>query len=270
MREVVDTANLKLLYIASNHASHTPYAIQALNKGVDVFIEKPICVNNEQFEALKFAIKNSSAKVYAGFNRPYSTAVKSISKLLANQMQPITFSCFVFGHKINKGHWYKNEGEGTRVMGNVCHWIDLAMHLMNKRGHMPTQYKLSILSSNADEPDDNFSLTITNEYNDLINIVITSREEPFEGIYETLHLQSGSLMAIVHDYRYLQIWDGSKTWKRSYFPKDVGHKKSVLQPFLPANELREWKEVEFGTALSLKITEMIKNKITNADFILQV
>ena len=31
-----------LIYISSNHASHTDYAIQYINYGCDVFIEKPI------------------------------------------------------------------------------------------------------------------------------------------------------------------------------------------------------------------------------------
>jgi predicted dehydrogenase len=46
---LLENPDVRVVYIASNHASHTPYALSALNAGKTVYIEKPICVDWQQF-----------------------------------------------------------------------------------------------------------------------------------------------------------------------------------------------------------------------------
>ena len=54
----------KVVYIASNHASHTDYACLAIKKGYDVHIEKPICVDWVQFRKLFTTIKKYNQSLY--------------------------------------------------------------------------------------------------------------------------------------------------------------------------------------------------------------
>jgi len=264
--EIINQPGLELLYIASNHASHTPYAIASLQKGINTYIEKPISINWEQFASLKQAIKNTKANVYVGYNRPYSPAVKKISSVIENKQQPLSLSYFISGHVIDEGHWYRDPEEGTRICGNLSHWLDLTIYLMNVRGNVPKKYKVQLGYADTREPDDNISVNITTEYNDLINIVITSRTEPFEGINETLNLQCGNVIAKVDDFRRISIWQDDTLFKKRYWPKDVGHKKAILQPFLPENERRDWREIELSTTLMLHITDMVRSKATQAEF----
>jgi predicted dehydrogenase len=264
--ELIEQPGLSLLYVVSNHASHTPYAIRSLQKGIDTYIEKPVSINWEQFNSLKEAIKNTKANVYVGYNRPYSPAVKKISSAISSKQRPLTISYFISGHVIDDGHWYRDPNEGTRICGNLSHWLDLTIYLMNTRGQVPKKYKVQLGYADVNEPDDNISVNITTEYNDLINIVITSRTEPFEGINETLNLQCGDVIAKVDDFRRLSIWQNDHLFKKSYWPKDVGHKRAILQPFLPQSERRDWREIELSTALMLHITDMVRSKTSQAEF----
>lgn len=261
--------NIKLVYIASNHASHATYAIYFLNRNINVFCEKPISVDFNQFEKLTQAITNSNSKFYAGYNRPYSPAIlklKEIARKSKNKNANFTLNYHISAHDIPDSHWYRNPEEGTRICGNVGHWIDLMTHIYNWRGFIPKRYKVQIAYSNILEPDDNITISITTLEGDLTSITITSRTEPFEGINETINFQYDTIIAKIDDFRKITIWNEHKIYKKRYFPKNIGHKRSVMQPFKDSN--RALQEVISSTELMLYISEMVKRKESEKSIVL--
>ncbi|WP_373495712.1 Gfo/Idh/MocA family protein [Aquiflexum sp.] len=260
IEDCFNVSDLKLVYIASNHASHTDYAIQFLNKNIDVYCEKPISVNFDQFNALKIAIGLSSGSFYAGYNRPFSQAVIQIKKLfnIKNFLNgKFSLNCFVTAHDIPPHHWYRNPKEGTRICGNVGHWLDLMIHIYNWRGYIPKKFTIQIAYSNIKEPDDNICISISTPEGDLTSITITARSEPFEGINETINFQYDTIIAKIDDFRNLVVWDEEKKYNKKYWIKDVGHKVSVMQPF--EKNKRDLSEVFASTELMLNITDMVRN-----------
>lgn len=264
--ELINNDKVKYVYIASNHASHTDYAIKALNADKVVYVEKPISVNPEQFERLLKAAQGK--KMYVGYNRPLSPGIFEITKYfdLGIKRKPLTLSCFITGHKLAVDHWYRNSEEGTRVCGNIGHWLDLSINLLFKIG-LPNEIEISIISSNQNEKDDNVSIVMKTDKEDLISIVLSSREEPFEGINETINIQHSSMIAKIDDFRRLTIWNGDVLKKKRYFRKNVGHENAILQPFTNKYE-RNFKEVEISTRLMLSITNAVKENIQNFIFII--
>ncbi|WP_441000664.1 Gfo/Idh/MocA family protein [Fodinibius sp. SL11] len=259
-----------LVYIASNHASHTPYAIKFLNNGIDVFSEKPISVSFEQFDRLLEVLEKSNNDFYVGYNRPYSPAVTDLRNRyneLHTDEGRFTLNCFISAHDIPKDHWYRNPQEGTRICGNVGHWIDLMFHIYNWRDHIPKKYIVQIAYSDLSEPDDNITISITDGIGDLTSITISARSEPFEGINETINFQYDTLIAKIDDFRRMTVWNGDKLNKKRYWPKDVGHKRSVMQPF--RNDNRDLNEIVASTELMLHITEMVRNVETEKEITLK-
>jgi predicted dehydrogenase len=257
----VDNINLlynnstcKFLYIASNHATHTYYALKALEKNLIVYLEKPISVNYEQLEILIKTISVRKGTVYVGYNRPFSAAIIQLKKHLPKNL-PISLNCFVVGHKLEKDHWYRNLDEGTRICGNMGHWIDLGVHLLSERGFLPLLYKISVAYSSCEERDDNIAVSISTDFQDLVLIMISARDEPFEGINETINFQSGNLIAKIDDFQKMKIWKGTNSMKFSYSPKDVGHRKSINQPF--EKKKRDFNEIIISTILMLEIKDMV-------------
>ena len=53
----------------------------------------------------------------------------------------------------------------------------------------------------------------------------------------------------------MTLWQEDNLSKYRYYPKDVGHERSVLQAFSPEN--RKWSEVELSTLLMLHIDDMV-------------
>lgn len=256
VEELIANPSCEIVYVASNHHSHSSYAIKALNQGKQVYIEKPIAVNHQQIRELLQTVEATNQEIYVGYNRPFSEAICQLKEYQEEKL-PITLNCFVVGHKIEQDHWYRNPEEGTRVCGNMGHWIDLAVHLLAARNFVPKAFDISVSYTSENERDDNVAVTITTPFRDLITIVLSAREEPFEGINETINFQSGELIAKIDDFRKMQVWKGSKYKKYSYRPKDVGHLKAINQPF--DKEKRNFEEVVISTILMLEVTDMVKN-----------
>jgi len=257
----------ELIYISSNHASHTDYAIEYIKHGCDVFIEKPVSINLEQLDRLSSVVDASQCRVYVGYNRPHSEAVNLIRKHTESQDMPFTLSCFVSGHFIPEDHWYRKSSEGTRVVANLGHWIDLFVFVLFWSRDLPHYVDITVSYSNIDMPSDNIVLTIVTPRQDLFSIVFTSRSEPFEGVNETINFQQNNVIAKVDDFRSLTLWidDYYKTYK--FRPKNNGHKATVLQPFVDSPG-RSWDEIKTSTKLMLFIEEMVKNHITTDRFTL--
>lgn len=256
----------KYIYIASNHASHANYAILGLKAGKTIYAEKPLAVNYEQFRTLLEFQRSTQDdnRLFVGYNRPFSQAIYELRKYIRNSGLPITFNCFVIGHVIEQTHWYRMPEEGTRICGNVGHWIDLLINLLNIRGKISKYYNISIAYSNYDEIDDNISISITTENHDLCNIIISSRSEPFEGINESIQFQSGEIIAKIDDFRKMQIWKGSDKFLYSYKPKDVGHAQAISQPF-SIDYRRNFQEIEISTVIMLEIADMVKRRQTSKE-----
>ena len=172
---------------------------------------------------------------------------------------------FVIGHKISNSHWYHDPKEGTRICGNVAHWIDLMVNLMNTRGEIPTYFSINIKFTSNTKKDDNFIISISTNYEDIVSIFFTTRSEPFEGVNETLNLQCGSVISKIDDFRNLQIWDNDFYFKKRFIFKNVGHERAILQPFTNLNT-RKFIEIEISTIIMLEISEMIINNETSRNF----
>lgn len=254
--EAITDPETQFVYIASNHASHTEYALTALAAGKTVFVEKPVSVTRGQFAQLRASVRGHQGAIYAGYNRPFSGAVRQLKATLPGPRGALSLACFVSGHQIGADHWYREPHEGTRICGNAGHWIDLFVHVLAWRG-LPDHYCIQLLSGAPANADDDFSLAIATDAGDIFSLMLTARTEPFEGINETINLQWEDVIAKIDDFRKMTIWQGKHLRRHRFWPKDVGHRAGALQPFANSAGTRDWREVEASTLIMLRVAEMV-------------
>jgi predicted dehydrogenase len=253
--DLISNQDVEYVYIVSNHASHTPYALEALATGKTVYVEKPLSVCKNQIRSIKQYLMQNTCKLYVGYNRPFSPALMLFKEHKNSIEGPFTINAFITGHKLSEDHWYRKEGEGNRVCGNLGHWIDLVVHLLH-RGGLPDRWSINIVYSEQGVFDDNFSVSMTSTRGDLINFTISSRHEPFEGINETILIQNNLLIAHIYDFRRICIWVGESYHEKRFAKKDVGHDASILQPF-GSTFTRDINEVLLSTYLMIHISQMV-------------
>ena len=115
-------------------------------------------------------------------------------------------------------HWYRLPEEGTRICGNVGHWLDLAVYLL-ELDTLADFWSISLSYSNNHARDDDFSISMTSDMGDLVVIVLTSRSEPFEGINETINFQKGDIVAKIDDFRLMSLWQNTHCRKYRYWQR---------------------------------------------------
>lgn len=263
---LIELEGAKYMFVASNHASHTSQTIAGLNKGLKVHVEKPISVSWGQLSSLSLAVKGKEDKIFVGYNRPFAKATQILCKHLPDGDGPFTIQYFIAGHAIDRNHWYYDPQEGTRICGNVGHWIDLTVHLLSQRD-IADKWEITLCYSDRELREENFSLSMISEKGDLISMTFTARGEPFDGVSETINLQHGNVMAKIEDYQSMKLWKGNYFQNYKFRPKDVGHKSAVVQMFQDNAEYkRPWREIYLSTMLMLHITDMVKGELTTSNF----
>jgi predicted dehydrogenase len=222
-------------------------------------------VSYEQLSLLLRAVEETKCRIFAGYNRPFSPAIRELrarTRIVAGE--GMTLGCFVAGHRLAADHWYRQPQEGTRVCGNIGHWLDLFVHVLSWRG-LPERLDISVTWASEDERDDNVSISISSDRDDLLSLTLTSRSEPYEGINETIHFQHGETLCKIDDFRRMTVWQGAALFRRRFWPKDVGHEFAILQP-LRQDVPRNWQEVVLSTLLMLHITDMVRAKTRVSSF----
>ncbi|MFN0069518.1 MAG: Gfo/Idh/MocA family oxidoreductase, partial [Limisphaerales bacterium] len=119
--------------IGTRHHLHAPLLLQALAAGRRVFVEKPLCLTEEELAAIDAAVASSAGSVQVGFNRRFAPATVELKRLLAAAPGPKTISFRVMAGRLDTAHWYANHAEsGGRVLGEACHFFDWFCALLGR------------------------------------------------------------------------------------------------------------------------------------------
>ena len=79
--QMLDSEELNAVHILTPHYLHTEMTLEALERNVNVFLEKPMCIKREDIDKIINAEKNSSARVCVSFQTRYNETVKLAKKL---------------------------------------------------------------------------------------------------------------------------------------------------------------------------------------------
>lgn len=248
-----------IVYIASNHSTHAKYLSFFNNYDCKIFIEKPLITNWNDLEILK-EIKTTK-KLYTGYNRPNSSYLEKLFNIIKKEkaIKPFNLSFFIIGHRLESDHWYNNSNEGTRICGNICHWIDLSLIFINLNNIKNNFINISISYSNKDMPDENIIINLRSSKGDLINILFSIKEDPIEGVTEYLVYHNENLIVNIDNYKKMIIKNGAKIIKYNTFFKDSGHKKTINFPLMDKPSFSLEHNI-LSSKLILFISDMIKNK----------
>jgi predicted dehydrogenase len=215
-----------LVVIATAHDSHAELAATALDAGHRVFVEKPPIVSAEDLAMLEEAVARSPFQLEVGFNRRHHPLTAKLHSALGEAEGPLTITCLVREISISPSHWYFWPNQGTRVAGNLCHWIDLGLALVGPDAH-PVEVAVSppppIVSNGA--PDSERVVSVTFDDGSLLNVVATDRGDDLRGVQESIEARRGLVTARIDDFRSLTVLrDGrARTTRRAWRTK--GHRE---------------------------------------------
>ncbi|VAW17576.1 Myo-inositol 2-dehydrogenase [hydrothermal vent metagenome] len=141
--DVLNDEEVDLVFITTQHKDHASLVLRSLQAGKHVFVEKPLATNQEDLNKIIDFYKDRSIAnkpiLMTGFNRRFSKYAREINEHTKDRVNPLYVS-----YRINAGFKSSDDSiheHGGRVIGEVCHFIDLISYLVGS----------SILSVNVEK-----------------------------------------------------------------------------------------------------------------------
>ncbi len=211
MDKLLGDNDINMIIIGSSHKTHADFIVHAMNKGKDVYCEKPPAITIDGLNSIRKAINNTGKQLYIGYNRRFSPHIKYIKKQLNNQ------KTLHIAYRMNAGylpsdHWAVSRDEGGRLIGEACHIMDLMIYLTGS--HIS---KLSIHRLNGDRRDLDFNneASIIIEFdNGSLGSILYSALGDKSYPKEMMTIFAGGMVIEMNDYRKTEVF--RKSGKRSF------------------------------------------------------
>lgn len=129
---VIADPALDAIFIATPHSSHARLALEALRAGKAVFVEKPLAITREELAELEEALAEGGGFLTVDFGRRFSRMAVELKSRIRGK-GPLQISIRVNAGPLPPNHWLNLPTEGGRVIGEACHFIDLARFLVGSR-----------------------------------------------------------------------------------------------------------------------------------------
>lgn len=256
-KEIINDNEVDLVLITTRHDQHASMVVECLEKNKNVFVEKPLAINNAELnEIIKTYSKSNKNTLTVGFNRRFSPHSMKVKSLLDNS--PINVIATMNAGAIPQNIWIHDMNVGGgRIIGEACHFIDLITFYT---GSKVISVCMNAMGVNPKENTDTATILLKYENGSTgtINYFSNgSKEYPKERI----ELYSQDRTIVVDNFRVTTAF-GFKNFKKLKTSLDKGHKKQFEllinqvktggQSLIPINEIINTTQASFAAIESLK------------------
>lgn len=228
--ELISSGEIEAVFIATRHDSHASLAIEAINHGLSVFVEKPLALSVQDLDAIQAAlevqrINGKSVTFTVGFNRRFAPYAQRARAAFQDAQSPLFISMWVNAGKLPSSHWVLDRDVGGgRVIGEAVHFIDLMRFLVGDR---ITDANIRRQSSGGGD-----SALIDFSFEDgSIGVVGYSAEDARQIPKEDIRISSDSRTVHIDNFRRLKSFGGRGRPVLQTGPQNKGHSK-LLEEFV--------------------------------------
>ena len=227
-QDVIDDDDVNLVVIATRHDTHASFVQRALERGRNVFVEKPLALNDPELDTVLAAAANSSGRLMVGFNRRFSSLAQEAKDFFKGRGAPLSIAYRINAGRLPRGHWVHDAREGGgRIIGEVCHLIDF-MHFIT--GSLVTRVYAESIASRNQEIIDEDSVFITLRFADGSNGSIAYLAEGDQALAkERIEIFGAGRSFVIEDFRTATAYHNGRERKSKLRAQDKGQ----------ANEVRE-------------------------------
>lgn len=257
-QDIFQNDEINTVFIASRHDSHAAYVLKALSAGKHVFVEKPLCLTEEELEDIVRAYEAVQGKLHlmVGFNRRFSPLAQAVKKQIAGG--PAAMHYRINAGFIPKNSWIQDtEIGGGRIVGEVCHFIDFLTYL---NGSLPSSIHAAAMRS-ASGTNDTVTITLAFQ-NGSIGTVSYFANGDKSLPKERVEIFSHGAVCILDDFRRLTIHANGGRKEKKLLIQNKGQKNEV-KSFLDAiregkESIIPFREIHSATLVTLKSLESLR------------
>ena len=224
--------DINTVFISSPHNLHAHQALIAMKEEKHIFLEKPLCLNLLELEQIKETYKKTFYKsgrlLIVDFNRRFSPLIKKAKKLLSLKKEPKTIIYTINAGHVPEDSWIQNmDVGGGRIIGEVCHFLDLIKFLV---GSDLTSFNSNFGSVSQNKLKSRDQVTINLNFSDgslgiihyLSNGAKSFQKERIEIFCENSILQ-------LNNFRMMKGYNWPNFISKRLLKQDKGHTNSIRE-----------------------------------------
>ncbi|HZS83496.1 MAG TPA: bi-domain-containing oxidoreductase [Stellaceae bacterium] len=221
---VLDDPEIDAVLVATRHASHAALAVEALERGKAVFVEKPLALSRAELARVEAARERASGFLLVGFNRRFAPMARQAKAHLERLGGPKFLLFRVNAGALPAASWINAADEGGgRILGELCHFVDLARYLVGS----------TILSVQADAAAamqgacDDVTVTLRFAEGSLATIAYTAQGDAGFSKERFEMFAGGSVVTIDNFLTMTVTAAGRTTTRRARTGQDKGHRDEL-------------------------------------------
>ena len=215
--EIFKNNEINSVFVTTRHNDHASKVIKAIENQEHCFVEKPLCIYEEELEAINKAYDGKSI-LQVGFNRRFAPMIETMKSQLNGQVS-IMFR--VNAGVIPKEVWIQDRSiGGGRIIGEVCHFIDTCSYLIGSS--VVSVYAATVQKNDQSIPnEDNVNIVLNYENGSTATIGYfaygdnSMPKEQIEAFGNGISIQ-------LNDFRELIVYSGGKAKKEKSANQDKG------------------------------------------------
>lgn len=258
--EILSDLEIDLVLIATRHNLHGQMVLQALEAGKNVFVEKPLSINDEELERIEAFYKghDKSLVLMTGFNRRFSPAIRRAKEILAKKTTPLIINYRMNAGYIPLDHWVHSEEGGGRNIGEACHIYDLFNYFTD--AEVKSVHAASIMTGSRQwARNDNFVATVTYGDGSVCTLTYTALGDKSHS-KERMDIYTDGKVISLDDYKSLTIAGGKhKEWNARVIQKgQLEELEALAGCLLRGGEwpIPFWQQVQ-ATRISFEVEAML-------------
>ncbi|MBO3798458.1 MAG: bi-domain-containing oxidoreductase [Thermoproteota archaeon] len=226
-RNIINDSNTDLVIVTTRHNLHAKIAMEALNLGKHVYVEKPLAINIDELKNVIQVAENSKGILFVGFNRRFSPFTYRLKETLSKTAGPMMINYIVNAGSLPAEYWiYDPEEGGGRIVGECVHFFDLMNYIIDSD---PVEISIMPIDSHVKtiKSSDNMVVSIKYKNGSVGNLIYTSIGSPAYP-KEVIHVQRSGLVIEVNDFKELVIHEKKKK-RMSARMQDKGHYNELVR-----------------------------------------
>ena len=256
---ILEDKDVDLIMVTTRHNSHSKLVIDSLMKGKNVFVEKPLALNQKELDQVIEAYNKSGKTLTVGFNRRFAPLAIQMKKALGSVDSPMNIIATMNAGFVPSNIWVHDmEIGGGRIIGEACHFIDLITYLSGSKVKSVCMNSMGIQTK---ENTDNASILLKyeNGTNAVINYFSNGSKAYSKERVEVYH-QDKTL--VMDNWRKLKGY-GFNNFNTASSSQDKGH-PNQFNLFINSvqkggNQIIPFDELVNTTKASFAAIESLKN-----------
>lgn len=244
--------SIDAVVISTRHDLHHPMALAAARAGKPFHVEKPLALTTAQCREIVEAVGAAGVPAVVGFNRRSAPFVQAVCGWLADRTAPVQILIRVNAGSLPPGHWAIDARQGGgRLVGECCHFIDLAAFLAGAPGRVVGA--TLVPAASGEDPEGNATLVLA--YPDGSRAVIVYGGSGHRGLpKERIEISWSGRSVVIDDFVRLEAFGVGAPRKLRAADKGIGVHFANFIGVLRGKE-RPTAPVEAGLDVAERIDE---------------